>query len=187
MSSVEWRLFSRMTRMSVMRDSKQKWKRTGRTNLPKIQPKMNRCLALPCLGIQRKTKTRSTEQLLPPVETSTTSNSLKTPKKFTATMSGVAKSFEPLFKRAARVYQGMLSSELNKMGEFIMMVETPLFLSDSCRSSKLLSVGSSDRDDREHFIYFACKNDNLWLIRLNFPHFSLETNTSCFPTLSIQR
>lgn len=32
-------------------------------------------------------------------------------------MSGLAKAFEPLMKVAARTYQGMLSSELNKMGE----------------------------------------------------------------------
>mmetsp|Transcript_20644 Transcript_20644/g.42489 ORF Transcript_20644/g.42489 Transcript_20644/m.42489 type:complete len:117 (-) Transcript_20644:164-514(-) len=31
-------------------------------------------------------------------------------------MSGLVKAFEPLMKVAARTYQGMLSSELNKMG-----------------------------------------------------------------------
>ncbi len=32
-------------------------------------------------------------------------------------MSGLVKAFEPLMKVAARTYQGMLSSELNKMGK----------------------------------------------------------------------
>jgi len=31
-------------------------------------------------------------------------------------MSGLAKTFEPLMKRAAQTWKGMLSSELNKMG-----------------------------------------------------------------------
>jgi hypothetical protein len=30
----------------------------------------------------------------------------------------LAKGFEPLIKRAARLYKGALSTELNKMGEF---------------------------------------------------------------------
>ena len=44
-------------------------------------------------------------------------------------MSGVAKSFEPLFKRAARVYQGMLSSELNKMGVKVFLADDKYFWS----------------------------------------------------------
>jgi hypothetical protein len=55
-------------------------------------------------------------------------------------MSGLAKTFEPLMKRAARTWQGMLSSELNKMGEFTEMIEKGIALVGQVPIQQLMSI-----------------------------------------------